>query len=356
MISQNGKHGDAKRWTADGHDPIALAMLRALTHASSDIPGFQDYVVGVCRSLPSAERASVLLDWRNYRPISLIGKEAIGELQKAYEHLLTFAYPTHRALRELNDAVRYAASLVDASEQALYERWDALPDILGAQECDGFLAFHTELLQAVSHTVAMNFGTEPLAPLRRIELDTVESSYEALYVAQKSLIAEVNGRSALGSWAIVRTERGDGFFDGIRGYIFTMIGSAVGDYLKGRLYKKMASNVYVAEDASSEVIVGWGYLLGTDFRTSFKLRDDRVHTTLPLHAFERTRFDVDDPLGSVREFFEGDDAFCIHPEQLALAMDRAERGCGVAASTAHRCPSCGKPANNTLFCAAKRRR
>lgn len=356
MMMRNEEQRGAGGRVEDGYAPAAVALLRGLGRVSSGVPGYQNFVGGVCRSLPSAEQAAILLEQGNYRALSSTGKEAMRELQKAFERLLTFAYPTQKALKELDDALGYAVSLVEASENTLYESWDMLPDILGAKDCESFLSFHTELLHALSHLTAVNFGSELLAPLRDIELDALDSSYENLLVARKELALNVRGKAALGSWAVSQTGLGDGFFDNARGYVFSLMKVDVGDHVKQGLYRRAASNVYVSEGSSNEVVVGKGYLVGTDYRESYKLRDENVHAALPQHAFELTGFDIADPLGSVRAYFENDDAFCIHPEQLAIAMDRAERAKTVAASSSHACPICGRPATDALFCGSKRGR
>ena len=102
------------------------------------------------------------------------------------------------------------------------------------------------------------------------------------------------------------------------------------------------------------MIVGQGYIVGASFNNSYKLKDEKAHGSLPCYAFEEEGFDVADPIGSISRFFAGDDAFCIHPEELAKAMDREERGRAVKVHSTHFCPSCGKPTDVNLFCGGGR--
>lgn len=333
----------------------AVALVRALGRVSSNVEGYQEFARRVCLSVPCAKEASILLSGGNYLAISKTGQEAVSSLKGNLQEFLTFSHPAGESLRKLEDSLDYAMTLLAESEKALYSRWDSMPDILSSTDATAFATFHTELLQAMCYSAALRYGIEPLEPLRTIELGSMEKSFDALLEARELLSRAVGGRRSLGTWLIAPTPKGDGLFSDIAGYTFSLSCDKLETLLKPRTFKRVAPNLYVTDDSSTPSIVGEGYVIGTDFRTSYKLRDEKAHGKLPSYAFEDEPFNFDDPLGSVRRYFSNDDAFCFHPEELASAIDRRERARSLSRSSARVCPACGKAAQTPLFCQSGRR-
>lgn len=304
----------------------ALALIRSLGRVSARVPEYASFARRVCQSVPCAQRASALLGENGCTPLSIRGRDALESLSRAYDAFLTLSTPTKDSLRGLNDAVEHVEELLGVSAEGMLVNWNSQPDLLRQKDAEGFLAFHSELVLALCFTAASHFGLEPLFALRGLRLGDAETSFENLAAAREGLLAAVTDLYALGSWVIDRTQKGDGFFEESSGYCFSMLSEDVSEIVSGGDYRRISSTLFVGEPGSRHAIVGAGYIIGTGYKESFKLRDERAHGRLPRHAFDADRFDFMDPLGSIARCFAGDNAFCIHPEDLALALDRGKGG------------------------------
>ena len=103
--------------------------------------------------------------------------------------------------------------------------------------------------------------------------------------------------------------------------------------------------------------VGRGYLISVDLPHAYKLRSPQAHGTLHPWSFNRMAIDENDPIASIRVAFDGDDAFCIHPQDFAFALERELRNRAIdSGATLHRCPVCGVQVYGGVYCPVHGRR
>jgi hypothetical protein len=79
-----------------------------------------------------------------------------------------------------------------------------------------------------------------------------------------------------------------------------------------------------AADNWQAMLAGVGYLVGVPPLDAWRLTAAGVHQDLPVWAFNDVAFSPYDPLAMLKEYFH-DDAFCVHPEDFALALERQAR-------------------------------
>lgn len=339
--------------TAESYSIKSISLIRKLATKAKNDSAYIDFAKRACLSYGPAKKASALLKQGDYIAFSDSGRRAMLELSKLLKNYLTFNADTCTCVNELDEALKEVLRLIETSILSIQEIDDLSPDLLPAKESQEYVEFCRDYLHALAYIGSIFFGPSILQPMQSIELGDSKRSVENIKRMNTEIAAMANAHTAIGPWIIHSSEDSDGFFPKMKGCIISYLDKPVVETLKTYRVqtKKIARNLYIAEGESDVLLAGYGFVVGVDFKLSYKLRSPDIHRELPTYAFEEQDYDKGDPLGSIARYFSGDNAFCIEPQDLAMAIDRYMRAASVKSIGAHLCPRCGESIpNDCLLC------
>jgi len=242
---------------------------------------------------------------------------------------LDFSKPFKDVLIDVAAACENLELLASQSRVGLSRLDGPLPDVLSSADADAFAEFISARISATCYFVSLKYGSSQLYPLRNLRIDgsDPERSYLLLTEALEGLKENLRSATPYGAWRIDPVVLpGCDCLRERNGYIFRWASEdeynrSVGS---GAMHA-IAPGLAVGSKDERCQFMGMGYIVGTSPERSFALRDGNVHVELPVNAFGLKRVPLEQPIALISSFFDGDDAFCIDPQDFSAALDRHAR-------------------------------
>lgn len=300
----------------------SLAFVRALARHAGSSPACVERAVALVGEDPAAAAAADLLEPGRTWALTRRGAHALERLRSAYAAVLGVSRPAADAFADLDAALAEARSLLSSSERSVDAGGGSPVDLVSREGRDALALLVRDYVSALCHLVACLYGTEALAPLVGVDAGAPVGT-DAVLAAADRVVEGVSGRPALGCWTIERYRDGGLVLPASHAYVLDWSGETLDAVERANQLVRAAPLLCVSRAPGARVVLaGRGNVVGTAALSSSRLRDGGEVTDLAPTALVGRPFDLTDPVGSLRDALGGD-AFCLPPEQLALALDRA---------------------------------
>lgn len=294
----------------------AIAFARALLRET----GADATQVSRLHSIIQADEAAIsaarLVDGCSALGVTTEGTLALRQLATAYAGLYDLRIDTRAAFQRLDLAL---SEVKEGMTQGLQEASVVTPDQLetGRQ-------FWPAYINTLCYVIACLYGTEPLRELRNVAVAGTADISE-LQSAADSLLSHSSSLEELGCWTISReVGRRTPYLTGMTRFVFDWQPIDLDTLTKLYDLRPLSFGLASANKSRETIVLaGRGYVVGTGPSDSLKLRDAGVHTSLPLEALSARGIgpvNPTDPRPSLRRYFN-DNAYCLHPEAVANALD-----------------------------------
>ena len=307
----------------------SIAFVRALGTVAADEPSYIAFARSAILSHDYIDMLASITSPDGLRPLTEKGRREIKKAEKALSAALDYSKPFKEALSMVEDSCNSLDGLLAQSHSVLTHLDGPMPDILVSFEADCFAKFQTLRLSATCYFAALSYGAGCLAPLRNLRLSgaSPEGAYVQSLSALNGLRASLKSVRPYGAWKIAPVSyHGCDCVPAYSGFVFRW--SSEEEYEKGiqtERLKEINPGFAIGRVNGNYEFAGTGYIIGTSPEESFALKEDGVHDRLPLGAFGVDDSQIGQPLAMIAAFFGGDKAFCIDPQEFAVALDRLAR-------------------------------
>lgn len=290
----------------------AIAFVRALSREMGADAAYISKLRSIIQTDGAVIAAETLLDGRSALGVTPEGTDALRRLADAYAVLYDMKVDTQTAFCQLDRAL---AEVHKDMERGA---------VVTPKQLESDRIFWPAYLQALCSVVACLYGTGPLRDLRNIAVAGAADLNE-LKQAARELLNRTADFEELGCWTISReVGRRTRYFTGAARVVFDWEPTEYTTLVERNDLRPLTFGLAGAKNRRGIVVLaGRGYVVGTKLLDGIKLRSPDVHHTLPVDAFSANGLgsvDQTDPIPALQRYFQ-DDAFCLHPEQLADALD-----------------------------------
>jgi len=294
----------------------AIAFVRALLREmGADAISFESLRAFI-QTDEVAAAAAKLVDGCSVLGVTPEGSYALNRLANAYAGLYDLQKETQVAFHQLDDAFSEVREKMGrGSEEA---------SVIALSQLEVNRSFWLAYIHALCYVVACLYGTAPLSDLRSIAIAGI-ASLDELRRAARELLTCASNLKELGCWTISReTGRWTPYLVGKTRFVFDWQSVDLETLVRLNDLEPLAFGIAGAKNRLGTVVLaGCGYVVGTKMTDSLKLRDHGVHVSLPIEALTARGVSLvnpADPRPALERYFR-DDAYCLHPEQLADALD-----------------------------------
>ncbi|MBQ9317748.1 MAG: hypothetical protein IJ203_13115 [Atopobiaceae bacterium] len=294
----------------------AIAFARALFRETGADATVVSRLHPIIQADEAASSAAKLVDGSSALGITDEGTLALRQLANAYASLYDLQIETKTAFQKLDQAL---SEVKGGMARDLREASVVTPDQLETSR-----QFWPAYMNTLCHVIACLYGTEPLRELRNVAVAGTTDISE-LQDATDSLLSHSSNLEELGCWTISReVGRRTSYLTGMVRFVFDWQPIDLDTLVKLYGLKPLSFGLAGANNSRDTIVLaGRGYVVGTEPLDSLKLRDAGVHTSLPLEALSARGLGLvnpTDPRPALRRYFN-DNAYCLHPEALADALD-----------------------------------